>query len=216
MGWFSHHPITTSSHHQIQMRVIAGFLKGRRLASPSWDGLRPTSDKLRETLFNLLAPRIAGARVLDGYAGTGAIGIEALSRGASAVTFVDSDRRAQALVEENLARCGIAEGYAIIRERVERALDTLRDRARSAPFDLVLLDPPYNRRPGGSGGPGGPGDPGEFDTVLAAAGVVMAADGLLVLEHSRKRATPEAAGVLVRTREVTSGDSALTLYAVKR
>ena len=213
MGWFFHHPITTSSHHQIQMRVIAGFLKGRRLASPSWDGLRPTSDKLRETLFNILAPRIAGARVLDGYAGTGAIGIEALSRGASAVTFVDSDRRAQALIEENLARCGIAEGYAIIRESVERALDTLRDRAPSAPFDLVLLDPPYDRRPGGSGDPGGPGD---FDTVLAAAGEVVAADGLLVLEHSRKRATPEAAGVLVRTREVTSGDSALTLYAVKR
>ena len=84
---------------------------------------------------------------------------------------------------------------------------------KSAPFDLVLLDPPYDRRPGGSGDPGGPGD---FDTVLAAAGEVVAADGLLVLEHSRKRATPEAAGVLVRTREVMSGDSALTLYAVKR
>jgi 16S rRNA (guanine966-N2)-methyltransferase len=195
------------------LRVIAGSLKGRRLNTPSWEGLRPTSDKLRETLFNILAPRIAGARVLDGYAGTGAIGIEALSRGASAVTFVDSDWRAQALIEENLVRCGIAEGYAIIRESVERALDTLRDRAPSAPFDLVLLDPPYNRRPGGSGDPGGPGD---FGTVLAAAGEVVAADGLVVLEHSRKRATPEAAGVLVRTREVTSGDSALTLYAVKR
>ena len=64
------------------MRVIAGTLKGRRLKAPTWDGLRPTSDKLRETLFNILAPRIAGARVLDGYAGTGAVGIEALSRGA--------------------------------------------------------------------------------------------------------------------------------------
>ena len=72
------------------MRIIAGELKGRRLKTPKWDGLRPTSDKLRETLFNVVAPRVAGARVLDHYAGTGAIGIEALSRGAAHVTFVDS------------------------------------------------------------------------------------------------------------------------------
>ena len=77
------------------MRVIAGTLKGRRLESPTWEGLRPTSDKLRETLFNVLAPRMAGARVLDGYAGTGAVGIEAISRGAAHVTFVERDRRAQ-------------------------------------------------------------------------------------------------------------------------
>jgi 16S rRNA (guanine966-N2)-methyltransferase len=191
------------------MRVIAGSLKGRRLSTPTWDGLRPTSDKLRETLFNILAPRIAGARVLDGYAGTGAVGIEAFSRGAAAVTFVDSDRRAQALIEENLARCGISEGYAIIRASVEFALDALRREAaaKQALFDLVLLDPPYDRGKGG-------GSPG-FDGVLAAAGGVMAADGLLVLEHSRKRAAPETAGALVRIREVTSGDSALALYAVK-
>ena len=78
------------------MRVIAGALKGRRLKSPTWDGLRPTSDRLRETLFNVIAPRVAGARVLDGYAGTGAVGIEALSRGARQVTFVERDRRARA------------------------------------------------------------------------------------------------------------------------
>jgi len=76
------------------MRVIAGRFKGRRLKAPSWDGLRPTSDKLRETLFNVLAPRIDGARVLDGFAGTGAVGIEALSRGAARATFIESDRAA--------------------------------------------------------------------------------------------------------------------------
>src|SRR5919199_5554846 len=103
------------------MRVIAGSLKGRRLKTPTWDGLRPTSDKLRETLFNILAPRIDGARVLDGFAGTGALGIEALSRGASHVTFVDSDRRAQQLIAENLAHCGVANGYVIIRASVARA-----------------------------------------------------------------------------------------------
>ena len=112
------------------MRVIAGTLKGRRLKPPTWDGLRPTSDKLRETLFNILAPRIAGARVLDGFAGTGAVGIEALSRGAAQVTFVDDDRRAQALIAENLAHCGVENGYAIIRATVARALDALSQPAR--------------------------------------------------------------------------------------
>ena len=89
------------------MRVIAGTLKGRQLKAPAWNGLRPTSDKLRETLFNVLATRLPGARVLDGYAGTGAIGIESISRGARAVVFVERDERARALIEDNLARCGI-------------------------------------------------------------------------------------------------------------
>ena len=112
------------------LRVIAGAHKGRRLKTPTWEGLRPTSDRLRETLFNVARPRIEGARVLDGYAGTGALGIEAISRGAASVTFIDDDRRAQALVAENLARCGI---------------ETLQ--AAGQVFDLVLLDPPYDLDP---------------------------------------------------------------------
>src|SRR3954467_4968548 len=104
------------------MRVIAGRFKGRRLKAPTWEGLRPTSDKLRETLFNILAPRIAGARVLDGFAGTGAIGIEALSRGAAHVTFVETDRRAAALIDGNLQACGIDDGYTIERADVVAAL----------------------------------------------------------------------------------------------
>src|SRR5437016_14370950 len=128
------------------MRVIAGTLKGRRLKAPAWEVLRPTSDKLRETLFNILAPRVGGARVLDGYAGTGAAGIEALSRGAAQVTFVERDRRASALVAENLAHCGVADGYVIIRADlgralVERAGPSAFDRF---PFGLALLDPPYD------------------------------------------------------------------------
>src|SRR5918995_4573009 len=97
------------------MRVIAGQLRGRRLKTPSWEGLRPTSDKLRETLFNIVAPRIEGARVLDGYAGTGAVGIEALSRGAAHVAFVETDRRAVSLIQSNLAACGVEQGYTIHR-----------------------------------------------------------------------------------------------------
>ena len=184
------------------MRVIAGTLKGRRLKAPTWDGVRPTSDKLRETLFNILAPRIAGTRVLDGYAGTGAIGIEALSRGATAVTFVESDRRAQTLIAENLAHCGVESGYAIIRATVARAIDQL-DAAAFGPyelFDIVWLDPPYDEQP---------------DAVIAAAAVLIAPGGLLVIEHARRRQAPETAGRLVRVRQVTGGDSTLSFYELK-
>jgi 16S rRNA (guanine966-N2)-methyltransferase len=181
------------------MRVIAGSLKGRRLAAPAWDGLRPTSDKLRETLFNILAARIAGARVLDGYAGTGAVGIEALSRGAARVTFVEHDRRAQALIAANLAHCGVTEGYAIIRASATRALDDLS--ANGAAFELVLLDPPYDEADD------------RLAAVLAQAAGVVAPGGVIVLEHARARPTPPAAGTLPRSRDVTSGDSALAFYA---
>ena len=189
------------------MRVIAGSLRGRRLLTPSWDGLRPTSDRLRETMFNILAPRIEGAGVLDGYAGTGAIGIEALSRGAASVTFVDHDRRAHALIERNLAHCGIVDGYAIIRASMARALEMLRERAvthPSRPFDIILLDPPYESI----------GD--TIEPILVAAGETMAPDGLLVLEHGRRRQPPDAVGPLHRSRDVTAGDSALAFYEVRR
>ena len=191
------------------MRVIAGSLKGRRLIAPSWSGLRPTSDKLRETIFNILAPRVAGARVLDAYAGTGALGIEALSRGAAAVTFVERDRRAQALIKENLGRCGITDGYVIIRASVEDALKELGD--RRAPgrlgtldtFDIVLLDPPYERDNARR----------DMHDVLAAAADAMSEGGVLVLEHARTQPPSSRAGRLVRTREVIAGDSALAFYA---
>jgi 16S rRNA (guanine(966)-N(2))-methyltransferase RsmD len=175
------------------LRIIAGALKGRRLTAPSWEGLRPTSDKLRETLFNILAPRIAGARVLDGYAGTGAVGIEALSRGAARITFVERDRRAQALIAENLAHCGVTDGYAIIRASVARALDDL----QAGSFDIMIFDPPYDEQPA---------------DILAGAGERLAAGGVLVLEHARRRPSPEQLGPLRRTREVRSGDSALAFY----
>jgi 16S rRNA (guanine966-N2)-methyltransferase len=183
------------------LRVIAGTLKGRRLKSPAWDGLRPTSDKLRETLFNILAPRVAGARVLDGYAGTGAVGIEAISRGAEWVSFVDSDRRAQALIAENLAHCGVVNGYVIIRATVAVAIDDLGVASPGAAghFDIIVLDPPYD-------------DP-QIDAVVAAAGDVLAPDGVLVLEHARRRAAPGVAGRLARVRQVTSGDSTLSFYS---
>jgi 16S rRNA (guanine(966)-N(2))-methyltransferase RsmD len=183
------------------MRVIAGTLKSRRLDAPNWDGLRPTSDKLRETLFNVLAPRVAGARVLDLYAGTGAIGIEALSRGAAQVTFVDSDRRAEALIRANLARCGVEDGYAIIRAAAARAVATLGASPTFVPFDIILLDPPYDHPPA---------------DALADLDRLLAGDGVIVLEHARRSAAPSASGGLVRSRELPSGDSMLSFYSWPR
>jgi 16S rRNA (guanine966-N2)-methyltransferase len=178
-------------------RVISGIFRGRRLESPDWPGLRPTSDKLRETLFNVLMPRIKGARVLDGYAGTGAIGIEALSRGAAHVTFVESDPRAVQLVQRNLARCGVTDRYAIIRARFADAA------ARHAPrtFDLVLLDPPYG--------------PDDLRAALEAAAPLVAGDGLLVIEHARRDDAPADEASITKVREIVSGDSTLSLYRVR-
>lgn len=211
------------------MRIIAGSLKGRRIDAPVWEGLRPTSDKLRETLFNVLAPRIDGARVLDGYAGTGAVGIEALSRGAAHVTFVERDPRAVKLIEANLERCGVGPArrrradswekrgrdawaapaaaappppapaagenrYAIIRAGFADAGKRLAGTA----FDIVFLDPPYGAE--------------ALTAALAAAAPLVGGGTLLVIEHARRDAAPEAAGGLARTRELLSGDSALTFY----
>jgi 16S rRNA (guanine966-N2)-methyltransferase len=185
------------------LRVIAGSLKGRRLKPPHWAGLRPTSDKLRETIFNILAPRIAGARVLDGYAGTGALGIEALSRGASMVTFVDQDERAQVLIAENVERCGVTNGYAIIPTDAVRAMASLRATAPFDPFDIVLLDPPYATH-------------AEFERVIAAAGEILAPGGVVVFEHARRAAAPARAGRILLVREQPAGDSALSFYEVVR
>ena len=197
------------------MRVIAGSLKGRRLKTPWWDGLRPTSDKLRETLFNILAPRIAGARVLDGYAGTGALGIEAISRGAAWVTLIDDDRRAQMLIAENLARCEIENSYAIIRAKVAGALDSLHNQPAFEPFEIVLLDPPYALRSVSRAGVSRTGDD-DLEAVLTAAGRVLAPTGVLVLERARRDPAPETAGLLRHSRTVVSGDSALMFYEMQQ
>ena len=126
------------------MRIVAGEFRGRVLRSPNWDGLRPTSDRLRETLFNILGPSIRGARVLDGFAGTGAIGIEALSRGAAHVVFVERDPRAVTLIEANLAPllAGDRPKPVIIRAGFADAVRRL-DPLNNEVFDVIVLDPPY-------------------------------------------------------------------------
>ncbi len=177
------------------MRVIAGTHKGRRLAAPKWPGLRPTSDRLKESVFAILAPVLDGARVLDGFAGSGALGIEALSRGAASVVFVEQDGRAADLIACNLAHCRIADGYAMIRAEFTRALRRLSADRR---FDLVLLDPPY--------------DCADLASVVEAAAGVMATGGVLVLEHASRRRAPARAGRFAAARQVKAGDSTVTFY----
>ncbi len=171
------------------MRIVAGEFRGRRLKTPTWDGLRPTSDRLRETLFNILGDGVRGARVLDGYAGTGAIGLEALSRGAAAVTFVERDPRAVRLIEVNLAslglRANIRSGFANL--GAER-------------FDLVVLDPPYA--------------PEAAADALQAARALVVPGGRLVIEHAVRHAPPAGEEGARLQRTVKAGDSALSFYDI--
>jgi len=177
------------------MRIIAGSHKGRTLKTPKWEGLRPTSDKLRETLFNILQQRVDGARLLDVFSGTGAVALEALSRGALKATCIESDRRAAGLIAENAALCREQERCVIIRDVASRAL--LKP-VPGGPFDIIVLDPPY--------------DYADLESAVTGAAAQRADGGIVVLEHASRVTPPQPAG-LTLTRTVTSGDSALTFYA---
>ena len=185
------------------MRIVAGRLKGRRLRSAVVDGVRPTSDRLRETLFNVLGPTLDGGAVLDAFAGTGALGLEALSRGASSVTFVERDRRAAEALAANVRDCGAEDACAIIRDDFLTSRDRRGGTRRSsswqhARFDLILLDPPY--------------DIPDLEAALAAASRVAAPGARVVLEHRRRRASPATVAGLRKTRVLDAGDSALSFY----
>ena len=175
------------------MRIIGGAHRGRRLSTPRWEGLRPTSERLRETLFDILNARVAGARVLDGCAGTGAVGLEALSRGAAHVVFIDRDPRAVSLIRRNVAACGFADRCLVRRG----ALPAVLRRAAPGTFDLVLLDPPY--------------DAPDVGAMLAAAAACLAPESRLVIEHAR-RAPPPVPPALEPLRSVRAGDSVLGFY----
>jgi 16S rRNA (guanine966-N2)-methyltransferase len=175
------------------MRIIAGTHRGRTIETPDWPGLRPTSDKLRETLFNILAPKIAGASMLDACAGSGAVGLEALSRGAAHVTFVERDLRAVRLIERNVTRCGMADRCAIIRADLGHTTARVPHQA----YDLIFLDPPYDTEP---------------EVVARVVGEWLHPEGSLIVEHARRRTVPERIDGLRCVRHLLSGDSALGFY----
>lgn len=186
------------------MRIIAGTYRGRNLKSPPSLAVRPTSDRLRETLFNVLAPRIQGSRFLDLCAGSGAVGIEALSRGAAHATFVDESREMCTLVKSNLDLCRIERKASAVIQAV--AHDYLRQFVAKQPdsgkpWDIIFFDPPYSS---------------DHAPVLKLFGKhsfqILSETGLLVVEHQKKTDLPESLGRMIRTRVLKQGDSALSFY----
>jgi 16S rRNA (guanine(966)-N(2))-methyltransferase RsmD len=184
------------------MRIIAGKYRGRKLKSPPSLQTRPTSDRLRETLFNILAPRIVGARFLDLCAGSGAVGTEALSRGAAQVTFVDRSRKMYALIETNLKLLKVSDDESEVVSK--EALEFLRRHTRNeaVAFDIIFFDPPYAM---------------DYEAVLdyVAEQVMrlLAEGGVIIVEHHRKKDVKEEVGGLKRYRMLKQGDSCLSFYS---
>lgn len=187
------------------MRVIAGTFRSRLLSAPPGIDTRPTSDRLRETLFSILAPRLVGCHFVDLYAGTGAVGIEAISRGAAHVFFAENGPAALKSLRANLSALRIRQGYAIEDRGCARLLERLTK--LPDPVDLVFLDPPYE-------------DEREYTATLgffASAGgqKVLAPGALVIAEHATRSAfkMPQQQGPLTQVRAVRQGDTTLTFYS---
>jgi 16S rRNA (guanine966-N2)-methyltransferase len=186
------------------MRVIAGTYRSRPLAAPRGMQTRPTSDRLRETLFNILAPRLEGCRFVDLYAGTGAVGIEALSRGAAHVWFAEDAKAALTALRKNLAELKITQGFTLEDRGVGALLQRL---SKAQPLDVVFLDPPYEAE-------------SEYSGTLNFLGSergrsLLAANAMVIAEHSSKAKLAIRYGALVQTRLVTQGDAALSFFVVR-
>jgi len=197
------------------MRIIAGTLRSRLLRAPSGADTRPTSDRLRETLFNVLSPRVEGAAFLDLYAGSGAVGIEALSRGARSAEFVEQSRAAIGVLRDNLAQLGVGSRAYVhagsaanwLRKDVARSNSRPAEAAGKRPgeiFDLVFLDPPWDAA-------------AEYEIALGLLGGparrLLSPGALVVAEHRRKQALAEYYGILQRTRLLEQGDAALSFFS---
>ena len=180
-------------------RIIGGRGKGRRLKTPSGLETRPTGARVRQTLFDILAPRLAGCRFLDAFAGSGAVGLEALSRGASAVTLIERAAAAVAAIRENVQALAKGGGNVeVYRQDARVALPALAREGRR--FDVIFLDPPYG------------GDLYERALETIATGGLLTESGVVVAEHFHKRVLPETIGGLVRARSVRVGDHLLSFY----
>jgi len=184
------------------MRIIAGKFRSRRLASLKGYDIRPTSDGLRETLVNVLTPgnpsALKGSVWLDLFAGTGAVGIEALSRGAAMVYFVDSAKDAVELIGSNLQPLGVSGSFQIFQQKSERAILTL-DRQQIRP-DFIFLDPPYALRDA-------------YQNALQSLGnSALSEKAVVIAEHEKKNDLAEKYGGLRRIRKLQQGDAALSFY----
>jgi 16S rRNA (guanine966-N2)-methyltransferase len=181
------------------MRIITGTFRGLRLKTLKGGELRPTSDQLRETLFDVLGPGVEGARFLDAYAGSGAVGLEALSRGAAEVAFIEHHRPASVLIRQNLAALGIESGYRLITCAVLTGLERLE--AQGARFEFIFLDPPYDAIR-------------EYHHALRQIGrsSLLSPAGRVIAEHSRRVILEDQYGALRRSRTLRHGDAQLAFY----
>lgn len=187
------------------MRVITGIAKGRPLATVKGRDIRPTADRVKESLFNVLGTRVIDAEFLDLFAGSGAVGIEALSRGARRCVFVELMTSHLKVVEENLAKTGLAEGAELLRRDARSAAADLGRRGRK--FDLIFVDPPYGQ--------------GLVNDALEAIATnqLLNPGGWVACEHYKKdlvltaAAGPGQAGGLTRFRELLFGEIVISLYA---
>jgi 16S rRNA (guanine(966)-N(2))-methyltransferase RsmD len=178
------------------MRIVAGSARGRRLLSPAGPSTRPTSDKVRAAVFNILGQFFEGGRVLDLYAGSGALALEALSRGAERATCVESDRAAGDALLGNAEACGFAGRVELLRLEVERALKRL---PRGA-FDLAFLDPPYAVGP---------------EAALATLEALLAPGARVVAEHDRRRPPADRFGRLALADRRAYGDTGISIYRLE-
>jgi 16S rRNA (guanine966-N2)-methyltransferase len=189
------------------MRITGGTLRSRQLQAPRGQSTRPTSDRVREALFGILgsAGALGGARVLDLYAGTGALALEALSRGAAHATLVESSREALAVLRGNVSSLGQQDRAQVVAGDVRAYVARAARVAKAEPFDLVLADPPWALVDDA-----GPGGPRQIIASLAKAGA-LADHALVVLEHASRSPPPEIEG-LTRSETRRYGDTALTFY----
>jgi 16S rRNA (guanine966-N2)-methyltransferase len=178
------------------VKLTGGRARGRRLRMPRTAGLRPTSERLREALFDVLGSRVRGASFLDVFAGTGAVGLDALSRGAARAVFVESDRRAARVIAENLALADLAEAAHVVEREAVAALADLHRSGES--FDIIFLDPPYAID--------------SLDRALVAAVALLRPGAVMVVEHaSRRTILPPSRPGCRPGRRYEHGDSALTV-----
>jgi len=183
------------------MRVITGKAKGKRLKVPPGMNTRPVTDMIKEAIFNVIGPEIKGAAFLDLFAGSGSVGIEALSRYADKVIFIDNDRYAVKTILHNLKSCGFAEGYEVYRSDVFKAIEILQ--RRGLKFKYIYVDPPFT-------------DDAIFDKVINALNKadILTEKGILIIRTRRKRELPSRLSRLVKYRISDYGESSLHYYCL--
>ncbi len=178
------------------MRIIAGTFGGRRLFPPKGPAIRPTADRVREAIFSIIGPAVAGAEVLDLFAGTGAMGLEALSRGASRATFVDQSRHAVQLIRLNVELCGMVDRTSVIQGSVDQVIRRLA--AQREAFDLIFIDPPYGRN--------------TIQQTLPILGEVARPETIVVAEHGSRDLLPVQLQEWSQTGERHYGDTMVSFY----